>query len=152
MLNLKVKKLKKPILITIGVLASLFLMFFILIRLAFGPLKSSGEIYVNDSFSLDYTVVYTADFAGEFYDVDFKINDSTIGRNTFHNMSWEEDIFVKNHVDETIIIMPDSTMNKDHLIDFYIISFDKNFKIVKDSTLVDIKNINQLLNKPVHKK
>ena len=84
------KKTIKKILITICSIVLLILISIpVMMWLAFGPIDSSGTIQITEKTSIDYDETYNGDFAGEFYDITFKANDSIIGRHIFHYMDFQ---------------------------------------------------------------
>ena len=92
-----IKWIKRIFLILLISSFGLALIFIILFKLAFGPVKSTKHISVEGNNILMCKETYEADMATEFYDVQFSLknkNGSTfdIGTATFYNKEWEKNI------------------------------------------------------------
>jgi hypothetical protein len=93
-------KLKKGILIGLGIVLSLVLISLIFIRLAFGPLHDSVIIDLGTEGQLICDETYNGDFADEFYEVKMILRTLNgkkydLGSLTFHNQDWNKRIITK---------------------------------------------------------
>ena len=95
---------------------------------AFGPIHSKGKLLLNENLIIAYDQTYTGDFAGEFYKVTFKGNDSTIGSYTFHNMNWDKHFVLDSLDDRIFFFFPDSNLSGQDMLGMYSLSFKKNFE------------------------
>jgi hypothetical protein len=90
---------KKAMLMGLGVILGLTVLFFILIKLAFGPLHKSVIINLGGEGKILCQETYNGDLAGEFYDVEMSLQTVDqekykIGSVTFYNDKWSEQIEV----------------------------------------------------------
>ncbi|MBN7814424.1 hypothetical protein [Algoriphagus pacificus] len=127
------KRLKKLLLIVLGIFGFIIVLIPITLRLAFGPINSSGEIQITEKIKLEYDETYNSDFAGEFYEVKFKKNDSILGYHTFHNKDWAKHFFVDSLSGRSFLFIADSTLDNKRLNGYYLISFKPDFQNVIDT-------------------
>ena len=133
---------KRIILVLLGffVLASVSIP--VLVWLAFGPIHSSGVILISQNRSIEYKETYHGDFAEEFYDVEFIMNDSTIGFYTFHNMDWNKHVFIDSLSNKIFLFIADSSLEKRGINGYYLISFDSKFENVIDTVFNKTEEFN----------
>ena len=134
------KKIKNILIALIIVIGIIFFGIPLLLKFAFGPINSTGEIQITNDLQLEYDETYMSDFAGEVCDVTFKNDNRVIGKYIFHNMNWREDVVIRTHLGKTYLIMPDSNMNKDVSLGYYVVSFNNEFENVTDSVYSDQSN------------
>ena len=139
---MKKKTIKRILLIVFGIFGLIIVSIPLTIWLAFGPIHSSGEIQVTEKIKLEYSETYNGDFAGEFYEVSFKENDSIIGYYTFHNMDWADHYLVDSLSDRTFLFMADSTLDKKRLNGYYLISFEPGFQNIIDTVFNETEKFN----------
>ncbi|WP_339756206.1 hypothetical protein [Algoriphagus aquimarinus] len=139
---MKKKTIKRILLIVLGIFGLIIVSIPLTIWLAFGPIHSSGEIQISEKIKLEYKETYNGDFAGEFYDVSFKGNDSIIGFHTFHNMDWAEHCLVDSLRGRTFLFMADSTLDKKRLNGYYLISFEPGFQNIIDTVFNETEKFN----------
>ncbi|WP_192821057.1 hypothetical protein [Rufibacter sp. LB8] len=139
---MKTKTIIKAFSILLGIVVLLLISISLLLWLAFGPINSSGKILISQRNAIEYKEIYNGDFAGEFYDVTFLKNDIKIGSYTFQNMDWEKHIFIDSLSNRTFVFLADSSLDKQRLNGYYLISFESNFKNVIDSVYNENKNFN----------
>lgn len=138
---MKKKTIKRTLLIVLGIFGLIIVSIPLTVWLAFGPIHSSGEIQISEKFKIEYEETYNGDFAGEFYDVRFKETDSIIGFHTFRNMDWAEHIFVDSLSDRTFLFIADSSLDKNKLNGYYLISFEADFQNIIDTVFDENERI-----------
>jgi hypothetical protein len=130
-------KFKKTLLVLGIVAALLTCSAYLLLRLAFGPIRHTYIIEISPSLSLICKEEYNADLADVFYDVSFQLiqNDKQrpFGQATFRNENWREGLVL--HEIGAWYVLPMNEMSYSKIL------FAHKTSDVKLDTLLSAKNL-----------